>query len=42
MMLAMPRMSTDPTIALAIPPPDSPTGLGVCVRKAQLIEPKPR
>src|SRR4051794_25408961 len=32
----------DPTIALAIPPPCSPTGFGVCVRNAQLIDPIPR
>jgi hypothetical protein len=27
-----------PTMALAIPPPFSPTGAGKCVRKAQLRE----
>jgi hypothetical protein len=27
-----------PTMALAIPPPLSPTGVGKCVRKAQLRE----
>ena len=41
-MLARARMSAEPTIALAIPPPASPTGFGVCVRNAQLIEPTPR
>ena len=40
--LAMPRMNIDPTMALAMPPPASPTGFGVCVRKAQLIDPTPR
>src|SRR5271157_3380146 len=42
MTLAKPRMKTDPTIAFAIPPPASPTGFGVWVRKAQLIDPTPR
>src|SRR5271154_4054302 len=30
-----------PTIALAIPPPTSPTGLGSCVKNAQLIDVTP-
>ena len=42
MMLAIPRMNTDPMIAFAMPPPGSPTGFGVCVRNAQLMEPTPR
>src|SRR5437868_3290134 len=37
-MLAMRRMITEPTSALAMPPPTSPTGLGVCVRNDQLSE----
>src|SRR5271156_2931835 len=41
-MLARARMNADPTIAFAIPPPASPTGFGVCVRKAQLSDPTPR
>ena len=39
--LAISRMKTDPTMAFAMPPPTSPGGFGVCVRKAQLIEPMP-
>jgi hypothetical protein len=31
-------MNAEPTMAFAIPPPASPTGFGVCVRKAQLID----
>ena len=41
MRLAMPRITMDPTMAFAMPPPGSPTGFGVCVRNAQLIEPAP-
>src|SRR6476646_3708397 len=40
--LAKPRSNIDPAIALPIPPPSSPMGLGICVRKAQFKEPKPR
>ena len=32
----------EPAIAFAMPPPGSPTGFGVCVRKARLIDPMPR
>src|SRR5215471_3044435 len=39
--LAIARIKAVPAIALAIPPPTSPTGLGVWVRKAQLMEPTP-
>jgi hypothetical protein len=28
----------DPAIALAMPPPDSPTGLGICVKKSRFSE----
>src|SRR5579863_3446569 len=35
------RISAEPAIAFAMPPPNSPGGLGVCVRKARLIEPRP-
>src|SRR5690349_20813444 len=40
-MLAMPRIMMEPINELAIPPPASPTGLGVCVRKDQPREPAP-
>ena len=30
-----------PTIALAIPPPVSPTGLGIFVKKSQFSDEKP-
>jgi hypothetical protein len=30
-----------PTIAFAKPPPDSPTGLGICVKKSQLMAENP-
>ena len=39
--LAIAKISTEPAIALAMPPPGSPTGFGVCVRNAQFNEPKP-
>src|SRR5579872_5238444 len=35
------RINDDPAIALAIPPPTSPGGLGVWVRNARLMEPNP-
>ncbi len=38
---AMPRIIVEPTMAFAMPPPASPTGRGVLVRKAQFIEPTP-
>src|ERR1017187_8635360 len=41
MTLATARMIPVPTMALAMPPPTSPGGLGVCVRNAQLTEPIP-
>src|SRR5580693_4374067 len=40
--LAIPRIIAEPTIPLATPPPTSPGGFGVCVRKAQLTDAKPR
>src|SRR5580693_6850184 len=39
--LAINRIKAEPAMALAIPPPASPTGFGVCVRKAQLMDPMP-
>src|SRR6185437_1233149 len=42
MALAMPRITPEPRMALAMPPPGTPTGAGVLVRKAQLMEPIPR
>jgi hypothetical protein len=30
-----------PTMALAIPPPCSPTGFGMCVKKSRLSAPNP-
>src|SRR6202049_1591632 len=41
MVLAISKMKAEPAMALAMPPPGSPTGFGVCVRKSQLIEPMP-
>ena len=38
---ASPTSLRDPTMAFAIPPPDSPTGFGRFVRKAQLMAPAP-
>jgi len=39
--LAIARMTIEPTMAFAMPPPASPTGFGVWVRNATLIEPMP-
>src|SRR6185312_7091578 len=41
-MLAKPSSMIDLTIALAMPPPSSPIGLGICVKKVQFSSPKPR
>src|ERR1700760_3786023 len=41
-MLAVTSNITEPTIALATPPPISPIGLGICVRKSQFSPPTPR
>ncbi len=38
---AIPIRISVPTIALAMPPPASPTGLGIFVKKSQLSEEKP-
>ncbi len=38
----MARMVPEPMMALAMPPPGSPTGAGVWVRKAQFSAPAPR
>src|ERR1700723_38353 len=40
--LAIPRIIPEPTMPLATPPPTSPGGLGVWVRKAQFTEARPR
>src|SRR5882724_4259488 len=40
--LAKPKSRSDPTIALPMPPPSSPIGLGIWVRKAQFKAPNPR
>src|SRR5690348_11222005 len=42
MMLARPSSMIEPTMALAMPPPSSPIGLGICVKNAQFSSPKPR
>src|SRR5689334_14266006 len=39
--LAISRINPDPTIALAMPPPGSPTGFGTWVRNARLTDPMP-
>ena len=39
--LAIPRIKTDPAMAFAIPPPNSPGGMGVLVKKSRFSEPKP-
>ena len=38
---AMAISTTVPKIALAMPPPTSPTGLGICVKNAQFSDPAP-
>src|SRR5215470_14386138 len=42
MMLAMRRMNPEPTSALAMPPPGSPGGFGIWVKKAQFSPAIPR
>ena len=36
-----PVTMSEPTIALAMPPPVSPTGLGICVKKLRLSDVMP-
>ncbi len=38
---AIPMRMRVPTIAFAMPPPGSPTGFGIFVKKSQLREEKP-
>ena len=38
---ASPRSSSVPTMALAMPPPASPTGFGSWVKKSQFTDPAP-
>ena len=38
---AIPMRISVPTIALAMPPPTSPTGFGMCVKKARFSAPIP-
>ena len=39
--LAIARITPEPIIAFAMPPPASPTGFGSCVKNEMLIEPMP-
>ena len=38
MALEMASRTPEPTMALAMPPPGSPSGLGICVKKEKLSE----